>query len=225
MGVFKNHYNKIKICIVCEGYEEYEYLDKLIKLNIFDKAYDINLVNAKGNGNIFARYQDIYQRNKYHIIFVFCDTEHKPYEQFKDIKDKIDELHDQKWISDKLVIFANPCTMQIILLHFGNIVLKSSQKTKNAEDIERLTGIKGYNASEQKRRELFEKITKDNYSEMKLRIKSLSINYNDANSSNLNDFINHLEEYDEKWVKSVNTNREKEIELESKPSPIVREMP
>lgn len=41
---------------------------------------------------------------------------------------------------------------------------------------------------------------------MKLRIKSLSINYNDTNSSNLNDFINHLEEYDEKWVKSVNAN-------------------
>ena len=203
---FKNYYNKIKICIICEGYEEYEYLDKLIKLNIFDKAYDINLVNAKGNGNIFARYQDIYQRNKYHIIFVFCDTEQKPYEQFMDIKDKIDELYDQKGISDKLVIFANPCTMQIILLHFGNTVLKSSQKSKNAEDIERLTGIKGYNASEEKRKELFDKITKENYSEMKERIKSLSTNSNDVNSSNISKFFDHLEEYYEKWYESINKN-------------------
>lgn len=203
---FKNYYNKIKICIICEGYEEYDYLDRLIKLNIFDKAYDINLVNAKGNGNIFARYQDIYQRNKYHIIFVFCDTEQKPYEQFMDIKDKIDELYDQKGISDKLVIFANPCTMQIILLHFADIVLKSSQKAKNAEDIERLTGIKGYNASEQKRRELFEKITKENYDEMKERIKSLSTNSNDANSSNISKFFDYLEEYYEKWYESINKN-------------------
>lgn len=206
MGEFKNHYNKIKICIVCEGYEEYEYLDKLIKLNIFDKAYDINLVNAKGNGNIFARYQDIYQRNKYHMIFVFCDTEQKPYEQFAEIKDKIDELYDQKGISDKLVIFANPCTMQIILLHFGDVVLKSSQKSKNAEDIERLTGIKEYNASEEKRKELFDKITKENYGEMRERIKSLSTNSNDVNSSNISKFFDCLEEYYEKWVESVNKN-------------------
>ncbi|MBR0039194.1 MAG: hypothetical protein IJP71_04250 [Lachnospiraceae bacterium] len=203
---FKNYYNKIKICIVCEGYEEYDYLDRLIKLNIFDKAYDINLVNAKGNGNIFARYQDIYQRNKYHIIFVFCDTEQKPYEQFMDIKDKIDELYDQKGISDKLVIFANPCTMQIILFHFGDIVLKSSQKAKNAEDIERLTGIKGYNASEEKRKELFDKITKENYGEMRERIKSLSTNSNDENSSNISKFFDYLEEYYEKWYESINKN-------------------
>lgn len=203
---FKNYYNKIKICIVCEGYEEYDYLDRLIKLNIFDKAYDINLVNAKGNGNVFARYQDIYQRNKYHIIFVFCDTEQKPYEQFMDIKDKIDELYDQKGISDKLVIFANPCTMQIILLHFGDITLKSSQKAKNAEDIERLTGIKGYNASEEKRKELFDKITKENYDEMRERIKSLSTNSNDVNSSNISKFFDYLEAYYEKWYESINKN-------------------
>lgn len=203
---FKNYYNKIKICIVCEGYEEYDYLDRLIKLNIFDKAYDINLVNAKGNGNVFARYQDFYQRNKYHIIFVFCDTEQKPYEQFMDIKDKIDELYDQKGISDKLVIFANPCTMQIILLHFGDITLKSSQKAKNAEDIERLTGIKGYNASEEKRKELFDKITKENYDEMRERIKSLSTNSNDVNSSNISKFFDYLEAYYEKWYESINKN-------------------
>ena len=206
MGEFKNYYNKIKICIVCEGYEEYEYLDKLIKLNIFDKAYDINLVNAKGNGNIFARYQDIYQRNKYHIIFVFCDTEQKPYEQFMDIKDKIDELYDQKGISDKLVIFANPCTMQIILLHFGNIALKSSQKSKNAEDIERLTGINGYNASEEKRKELFDKITKENYVEMKERIKTMSLNCNNRNSTNISPFLKYLEKYNDEWVEKAYNN-------------------
>ena len=203
---FKNYYNKIKICIICEGYEEYDYLDKLIKLNIFDKAYDINLVNAKGNGNIFARYQDIYQRNKYHMIFAFCDTEQKPYEQFMDIKDKIDELYDQKGISDKLVIFANPCTMQIILLHFGDIALRSSQKSKNAEDIERLTGIKGYNASEEKRKELFDKITKENYSEMKERIKTMSLNCNDRNSTNISAFLKYLEKYNDEWAEKAYNN-------------------
>ena len=59
-----------------------------------------------------------------------------------------------------------------------------------------MTGIKGYNASEEKRNELFNKITKDNYNEMKLRIKSLSTNFNDVNSSNISNFLKHLEEYD-----------------------------
>ena len=203
---FKNYYNKIKICIICEGYEEYDYLDKLIKLNIFDKAYDINLVNAKGNGNIFARYQDIYQRNKYHMIFVFCDTEQKPYEQFVEIKYKVDELYDQKGISDKFVIFANPCTMQIILLHFGDIALRSNQKSKNVEDIERLTGIKGYNASEEKRKELFDKITKENYSEMKERIKTMLLNCNDRNSTNISAFLKYLEKYNDEWVEKAYNN-------------------
>ena len=200
MDRFKYYYNKTKICIVCEGYEEYEYLDKLIKLNIFDKNYDISLVNAKGNGNIFARYQDIYQRNKYHMILVFCDTEQKPYKQFNDIKDKIDVLYDCKDISDKFVIFANPCSMQIILLHFGDVALKSSQKSKNSEDIEKLTGIKEYNGNEEKRNKLFNKITKENYNEMKLRIKSLSTKSNEKNSTNIGIFLDNLEKYDEKWI-------------------------
>lgn len=49
-----------KICIICEGNEEYEYLDCLNKLNVWNKQYQINLVNAGGNGNIPARYQDRY---------------------------------------------------------------------------------------------------------------------------------------------------------------------
>lgn len=203
MGGYNSNYKKIKICIICEGYEEYEYLDKLLKIKVFDNCYDIRLINAKGNGNIFARYQDIHQRNMYHLVFVFCDTEQKPHEQFNDIKNKIDELHDHKGIADKLVIFANPCTMQVVLLHFGDVVLKSNQKSKNAEDIEKLTGIKGYNASEEQRKELFDKITKSNYSEMKVRIKSMSTNSSDKNSSNIADLLNCLEMQDINWIEEI----------------------
>lgn len=50
-----------KICIICEGNEEYEYLNRLKNLKIWNEQYDISLVNAGGNGNIPARYQDRYQ--------------------------------------------------------------------------------------------------------------------------------------------------------------------
>ena len=64
-----------KICIICEGNEEYEYLDRLIALKVWSGQYDISLVNAGGNGNIPARYQDRYQNGSYEIVPVFCDTE------------------------------------------------------------------------------------------------------------------------------------------------------
>lgn len=82
-----------KICIICEGNEEYEYLNRLKNLKIWNEQYDISLVNAGGNGNIPARYQDRYQNGADELVLVFCDTEKKPHEQYEDIKRKINEFH------------------------------------------------------------------------------------------------------------------------------------
>ena len=64
-----------KICIICEGNEEYEYLDCLNKLNVWNKQYQINLVNAGGNGNIPARYQDRYQNGADELVLIFCQMQ------------------------------------------------------------------------------------------------------------------------------------------------------
>lgn len=45
-----------KICIICEGDEEYEYLNKLISLKVWSDSYSFTLENAEGNGNIPTRY-------------------------------------------------------------------------------------------------------------------------------------------------------------------------
>lgn len=81
--------NKRKICIICEGDEEYEYLDRLKALDVWNKQYEIILDNADGNGNIPARYQN----GAHDIVLIFCDTDRKPYEQYVDIKRKINEFH------------------------------------------------------------------------------------------------------------------------------------
>ncbi len=57
--------DKHKICIICEGNEEYEYLNRLKDLKVWNEQYDFSLVNAGGNGNIPARYQDRYQNGSY----------------------------------------------------------------------------------------------------------------------------------------------------------------
>lgn len=61
---FDNH----KICIICEGNEEYEYLNRLKNLKVWNEQYDISLVNAGGNGNIPARYQDRYQNGADELV-------------------------------------------------------------------------------------------------------------------------------------------------------------
>ena len=78
--------NRHKICIICEGDEEYDYLERLNSLGVWHQQYKITLDNANGNGNILARYQDRYQNGSYELILVFCDTDKKPYEQYEEIK-------------------------------------------------------------------------------------------------------------------------------------------
>lgn len=60
--------DKHKICIICEGNEEYKYLERLKSIRVWNDIYDISLVNAEGNGNIPARYQDRYQNGSYGVL-------------------------------------------------------------------------------------------------------------------------------------------------------------
>ena len=39
-------FDKHKICIICEGNEEYEYLKRLKDLNVWNEQYEVSLVNA-----------------------------------------------------------------------------------------------------------------------------------------------------------------------------------
>ena len=99
-------FDKHKICIICEGNEEYEYLNRLKNLKVWNEQYDISLVNAGGNGNIPARYQDRYQNGADELVLVFCDTEKKPHEQYEDIKRKINEFHGVDSAANEVIIFG-----------------------------------------------------------------------------------------------------------------------
>lgn len=48
--------NKYKVCIICEGDEEFDYLTRLNELKVWNDQYAVDLDNADGNGNIPARY-------------------------------------------------------------------------------------------------------------------------------------------------------------------------
>ena len=193
-----------RICIICEGDEEYEYLEKLISLDVRSKEYCFQLENAGGNGNIPARYQDKYQNGAYDLVLVFCDTDRKPYEQYVDIKRRIDEFHGVENAADKIMIFGNPCTMQIIIEHWGDVRLCSNNKKKNAPVIYDLTGIEGYKGRKEQRRKLFSQITTENYQEMRERIKQIPWDDTVEGSTNFGRFLDYFSSDDRRWMQMIN---------------------
>ena len=193
-----------RICIICEGDEEYEYLEKLISLDVWSKEYCFQLENAGGNGNIPARYQDKYQNGAFDLVLVFCDTDRKPYEQCVDIKRKINEFHGVENAADKIMIYGNPCTMQIIIEHWGDVRLCSNNKKKNAPVIFDLTGIEGCKGRKEQRRELFSQITKRNYQKMKERIKKLPSDDTVEGSTNFGRFLDWFSSDDNEWMHIIN---------------------
>ena len=196
--------NQRKICIICEGNEEYEYIEKLKALHVWNTQYDIVAINAKGNGNIPARYQDKYQNGTYEVVFVFCDTDKKPFEQYEDIKRKINEVHGIDNAAKEVVIFGNPCTLQIIILHWIDTVLTSHKKDKNAPLIEACTGVKGYKAREDQRKHLFEQVNEENYDFMKQRVTKLSKDDTELGSSNFSKLIEHFSTSEDSWIDRLN---------------------
>ena len=102
---------KNRICIICEGYEEKEYFDRLVELNVFSNVYDFITVNVKSINNIFRRYQEKYQSNSYHLVLIFCDTDKISKSKYIELKDKINKFHGN-FVSDKIIMFGNPSTMQ-----------------------------------------------------------------------------------------------------------------
>lgn len=195
---------RTKICIICEGDEEYEYLDKLKELDVWNEKYDIVLENADGNGNVPARYQDKYQNGSFDVVLLFCDTDRKPYEQYADIKRKIDEFHGVEGAADEIMIYGNPCTMQIVVNHWKEVTLKSPAKKVNAPLIEECTGVSNYKAREDQRQQVFGQITKENYAEMLDRVKKLSGDDSVVGSSNFAKFMDCFSSEDDSWIEEIN---------------------
>lgn len=203
--VFSDRY---KICIICEGNEEYEYLERLNSLKVWNEKYEIILNNADGNGNIPARYQNHYQNGSYEVVLIFCDTDKKPYEQYEDIKRKINEFHGLDYVADEVVIFGNPCTMQIILKHWADVRLKSSAKKVNAPLIKELTGVENYKGKAVQRKEIMDLITAENYQDMRLRISQVDEVDTNTGSSNFGKFMGFFEGDDVEWIEAINKKLE-----------------
>ncbi len=196
---------KKKVCIICEGFEEKEYLERLQSFGAWQgRYYDVELVNAKSISNIAPRYQSIYMNDSYDVVLIFCDTDTFPFEGYNNMKKKIDLFHGEDGVSAAVVFFANPCILQLVLMHFDSILLTSNQKNKNNKYVEKFTGIKHYQAHEEQRAAFMEKINKQNFKEMLIRVSELSTRDTDINSTNFLKLMGYLNSKSTKWIDGIN---------------------
>lgn len=196
--------NQKKVCLICEGYEEYDYISKLLDLKVWNNKYKFILINADANNKIPARYQDAYTNDSYDIVLIFCDTDAKPNEDYITIKEKINKIHGIRNSADMITIFANPCTMQIILLHFADIKLDSHKKEVNKVHIKTLTGIGSYSAKGVQREKLFNQISKENYDNMVSNCSKLPTDDSILGSTNFSIFIERFSSRETKWIDKIN---------------------
>ena len=149
-----------KICIICEGNEEYEYLNRLKNLKVWNEQYDI--------------------------------------------KRKINVFHGVDSAANEVIIFGNPCTMQIISKHWTDENLKSPAKPVNAPLIKEYTGVENYKGRADQIRKVMEYVTAENYKDMSQRVKDLDSDDSVTGSSNFGKFIKLFESDDSSWIEEIN---------------------
>lgn len=94
--------------------------------------------------------------------------------------------------------------MQIIIEHWGEIMLDSNAKKRNAPIILKLTGIGNYKGRADQRQELFSRITKENYLDMLERIKKLPNDDTLVGSNNFGRFMEWFSLDNEEWIQGIN---------------------
>lgn len=132
------------MCLILEGYEEWYYFERLKKLNVFSSKYSLKLINAKSASRVPAKYQEALNSNSYEIVLIVCDRDRIP-KEYDNIVSKVNTILGNKK-SESIITYIRPCTLQIILLHFGDVVLKTQAKKAAREDVFALTGVENYDA-------------------------------------------------------------------------------
>lgn len=206
MAKLPNIQRKHKICVICEGNEEFFYFEKLTNIAVWSDVYEFYLFNAKSASNIPAIYTDKFQNNNYEVVLIFCDTDKAPYREYSLVKKKIREFHGNKTAAPrKIIMFANPCTMQIILSHFDDIQLTNQGKKTNADIIEKLTGVKNYDAHIEQIEEICRQVLHRNYPDMRERVSKINSDDTVSASTNFIVFLEKFESDDTKWISKLST--------------------
>ncbi|MDO5115440.1 MAG: hypothetical protein Q4D58_05025 [Synergistaceae bacterium] len=190
------------VCLILEGYEEYYYFKKLLTLGVFSPVYDIRLINAKSASSIPAKYQDALAGNSYSIVLIVCDRDRKPQEYLRILRGIEDIVGNGR--GEEIITFTRPCTLQVILYHFGEAALTTQAKRAARADVLRLTGVADYDAHQAQLNDICSKIHRKSWDAMRERLKLLSANPDDIPSSNMGLLFERLCADDFAWIDDLN---------------------
>ena len=196
---------KLKVCVICEGKEEIRYFDRLSQLNVWSGKYQFVFKNAKSASKIFPMFQNEYQNDSHAAILIFCDTDKFPYKEFELLKLKMNNMFNSRTsVINKTIIFANPCTMQIVSKHWTDQNITSPAKPVNAPLIKSYTGVEKYKGRGDQIEKVMETITSDNYAEMKGRVMQMPTDDEICGSTNFFELLENLESDDCSWIDELN---------------------
>ena len=170
-------------------------------------VYDFIPKNAKGATKIAAMYDSIRKTESDNsAILIFCDTDKPPHDAFNSIKKGIQDIYGTHRVFEKITMYANPCTMLIVLSHLiDHLKLKDQSKSKNASIIQKLTGVKNYKATKKQIDSICKKITSNNYNVMKESIKSsTNEDFSVSGSTNFYTWLERFESSDTSWIDELN---------------------
>jgi len=125
-----------------------------------------------------------------------------------DIKRKINDFHGLDNVADEVVIFSNPCTMQVISKHWTDEIIKSPAKPVNAPLIKEHTGVENYKARADQIKEVMKHITKDNYVDMRQRVDKLGTSDDVLGNSNFGKYVQLVESNKDSWREDINNKLE-----------------
>ena len=110
--------------------------------------------------------------------------------------------------ADEVIMFGNPCTMQIISKHWTDENLKSPAKPVNSSLIKKYTGVENYKGRADQIQKVMEHVTAENYKDMSRRVKDLDSDDSVTGSSNFRKFIKLFESDDSGWIEKINDSIE-----------------
>lgn len=200
--------SKLKVKIICEGLEERQYINTLISFGKWNENLLVIPLDAGGINNVYDLFSHEWLKGDgTKFIFILCDTGKEQKESrkvFLKIREKIDQDY-KNHASDKIVVFANPITMQIFLSHFTLPNVIHENKKENQEYIEKVSGVIGYKG----RRESISKLMKQirlaphSYETMRLNVKLLEGPYLKEGATNASMMFDHLEDDDTSWIDNI----------------------
>lgn len=197
---------RLSVRIVAEGDEEEQYLLALKRLCVFSSKVCVTVKNAGNISRVLPVFQNEFRSGKYNLVFTYCDTENSNID-YNNLKIGLSSFFGVGNVDD-IVFFGAPQTMIVLINHFSSIPVRSISQDKPSQGkaLNRL-GInfpgKIYQATQHQLESIDNKITKQNYIQMKANISQLPISDKKPFATNSLQLWNGLDAASLQWLKKL----------------------